>query len=75
TAIQHSRTKTNIQTIIELVTIATVSLVVINSLVLSVDSFSPTTPTYASFLAGLGIVITKHFLDTYITTVENTAEM
>lgn len=68
-------TKTNIQSIIELVTIATVSLVVINSLVLSIDSFSPTTPTYASFLAGLGIVITKHFLDTYITTVENTAEM
>lgn len=62
-------TKTNIQSIIELVTITIVSLAIVNVLVLSIDSFSPNTPTYSSFLAGLGIVITKHFLDTYITTV------
>jgi len=65
-------TKTNIQSLIEIATITCISLIIINLLVVLIDSFSPDAPTYASFLAGLGIVITKHFLDTYITTVGNT---
>lgn len=64
-------TKTNIRSIIEITVLLVVSFAIVNILVLSIDSFSPDGPTYASFLAGLGIVITKHLLDTYITTAEN----